>query len=1358
MDVSGKTVTAVTIETRSCSEVGSSKVEITSEAININDVASNNINVLYDDTENLNTVQNNLDDNGSLGVEAQTNDDICNLSLEAQVITDIESNECLNHEIQANTDNDNNIDLIRMGLPSDSLEPNEVDIRYAMQRGEFHPENIPSYARKCRDWQFLGSDSCSADKSERKSLEQCLTIQNRYSFSARLNLKLTTENRLCVIVFENVYDVRSVKTRRRIQELLSSFPPNSFTAYYSIGSQDIEILCRYSKEIGIEHQEFGNIFEGIHAVKILSAGDFWETRGYLYDTKFFGLIESPAVEKALKVFQHRCIELGEEKRLYDEEIKRMAAELATRPRENQEVEEAQQVAAKAATANVTHEEAATSDTATVTETPAEAVAEISGLDALYLISPGEPDADNVEQAPRTVTESEPPDVTETAVVTELSPVNAEIVTSERSDTVQVEETDQSRAVTGNLPIIDTVNSCSEAPDTDSLVDLNKQDDRPVEEILKEYGFIDVEPVSKQVYAEATSTPSIVSRLTDGLPTSPYQWISLEGMIHESTFVPEELTNMKIWICRCGKQPWSPNGKYMISPTAENECVTYDEAMAAVERYGYDGVSIMLMDSNDIWCVDIDHGINDGEIHPVAWRIIQELNSWTELSTSGSGFHIYVLAAKKDWLDWVKKKADALGAGIDLEIYPCKRHIVSTGRTLNDFEQLRRADEALEEMYNAYMAPSYKKYDDGVISEPPPPMTAEEVFDHLRKDKNGAKFIQALTSGDLSGFDTDDRSSIDFSIISKLCFYTIDPNIIKEIMLRSPIRREKWDTMRSNVTYLDYIIAQGLQRCKQHYHPNKKKQQDNQTQKPLSLQHYNDDFSFDYVTLSNVELNDIALSEFFGKTIKDVVCYSAFDKTFFIYNNIVWDASQQETVMTGMAKRFIKHCLSLCSLKIKTLENELKSGNDNDDKNADKKAELEKAYTLYNYYKGQSSFGARGKLIADVKNEIAVDHEQFDREPYLLNLQNGTFNLNTCELQPHRASDYLTQVTAAKYDPNATCLRFLKFIDEITLGREDIKRYLQKSCGYPLCGTNPLQCMVIAYGPLCRNGKSTLYNQLVRLLKDYAITCPIELITKSSGKGADAAHPELTQLLKKRLVYMSEPEKQYATLQGSLIKGITGGENLRARNLFTNKFLEFRCTALMVISCNNLPNINDLTLINSDRIKIIPFDRHFKEDERDTSLDDQFSTPEAMSAILNWMIEGYKMYVSEGLKPFKEMKSLLDAYEHGYDIYTQFIEENIRLRNDDSRNSNDASMRAVWDAGKYWLKENNYYVPTRRDFVYELQRAGIHIYRKNNQDFIKGILIISDSASSDSETSLSGALANFQSNGSWRKKPKTNNSH
>lgn len=652
-----------------------------------------------------------------------------------------------------------------------------------------------------------------------------------------------------------------------------------------------------------------------------------------------------------------------------------------------------------------------------------------------------------------------------------------------------------------------------------------------------------------------------------------------------------------------------------------------------------------------------------------------------------------------------------------------------------------------------MAPKYKKFDNATVSEPPPTCTADELMQLLKKDRAGSPHVLALTTGDTSGFENQNRSSVLWSILRKMCFYCDQPDVIKELLMNSQLDKTKWMRMTGNKPYIDYEISKALMAVKQHYHPSRKKATVAQQKKPLSLQAYEDDFSFDFQTLANVELNAIALSEFFGKTIKDVVCYSAVDKSFFIYNGIIWDASQQETVMAGMTKRFIKHCLSLCSLKIKTLENELKSGNDNDEKNAEKKAELEKAYALHNYYKSQSSFGARGKLIADVKNEIAVDHEQFDRDPYLLNLQNGTFNLNTCELQPHRSSDMLTMVAAANYDPNAECPRFLQFIDEVTLNRTEIKRYLQKACGYILTGKNELHCMVISYGKLCRNGKTTIFNALLRTLKDYGITCPVELITKPSGKGAGAPQPELTQLYKKRLVYFAEPEKINCTLQASLIKRITGGDNLRARNLFTNNFLEFKCTALMVLSCNNLPNINDLTLIKSDRIKIIPFDRHFKEGERDTSLDDQFSTPEAMSAILNWLIEGYKMYVSEGLKPFREMKSLLDAYEQGYDIYSQFIKENLRLRKDNNcSDPTDSTLKAVWETGKKWLKDNNYFVPTRRDFVYEIQKSGVELYRKNNQDYIRGFVLGGEGLYNTDYR----AAADIQkkSSNDWRKLPRT----
>lgn len=954
----------------------------------------------------------------------------------------------------------------------------------------------------------------------------------------------------------------------------------------------------------------------------------------------------------------------------------------------------------------------------------------------------------------------------TDILTELSPVkdNETVITYEKmtennNSIVEVENItpDQTNALTDTMPIVDNEYSCSEIPDTDSPVDPNipilteadliPKDDRTPEEILREYGFIDAEPVPEKLYTEVTSSPSIVRRLTDDLPTSPYEWLSLEGMVHENTFVPEVLKNMKIWIGRCGKKPWSPNGRYPIGSKDTKECVTYDEAIAAAEKYGYDGVSIMLMESNDIWCVDIDDCNKDGKIHPVAWSIIKKLNSWTELSTNGSGFHIYILADKKDRLDWNKNKKNALGAGIDLEIYPNKRHIVSTRRTLKGFDQLRRADKELEEIYNAYMAPKYKKFDDATVSEPPPTCTAEELMQLLKKDRAGAPHVLALTTGDTSGFDNQNRSCVLWAILCKMCFYCVQPDVIKELLMNSQLDKTKWTRMRGNEPYIDYEIRKALMNVKQHYHPSKK--QGTQKPKPLSLQNYQDDFSFDYQTLANVEMNAIALSEFFGKTIKEVVCYSAFDKNFFIYNNIVWDASQQETVMTTIAKRFIKYCLSLCSLKIKTLESELKSGNDNDEKNAEKKAELEKAHALYNYYKSQSSLGARSKLIADVKNEIAVDHEQFDRDPYLLNLQNGTLNLNTLELQPHRASDMLTMVAAANYDPNAECPRFLQFIDEVTLNRTEIKQYLQKACGYLLTGKNELHCMFMIYGKKTRNGKSTTFSILRDILRDYAVTCDVDMLTKPSGKGGGSPKPELLQLYKKRFAYFEEPDK-YSTLQGSLIKQITGGTQLSARGLFSNKIQQFRCFSKMVLSCNNLPRINDLTQIKSNRLKIIPFDRYFTEDERDLTLVDKFLEPEAMSAILNWMIDGYKMYVSEGLKPFKEMKSLLDAYEQGYDIYTQFIQEMLRLRKDNNRSDPmDATVKAVWEAGKKWLKENNYYVPTRRDFVFELQRAGVTLYRKNNQDYIKGFILDFEGSFNTGYKDVAEVIRK-NSNDSWHK--------
>ena len=52
--------------------------------------------------------------------------------------------------------------------------------------------------------------------------------------------------------------------------------------------------------------------------------------------------------------------------------------------------------------------------------------------------------------------------------------------------------------------------------------------------------------------------------------------------------------------------------------------------------------------------------------------------------------------------------------------------------------------------------------------------------------------------------------------------------------------------------------------------------------------------------------------------------------------------------------------------------------------------------------------------------IAVPSATFDRDEMLLNCPNGTVNLRTGKLQPHRREDYLTRIVSVPFDPGAGC--------------------------------------------------------------------------------------------------------------------------------------------------------------------------------------------------------------------------------------------------------------------------------------------------------------------------------------------------
>lgn len=105
------------------------------------------------------------------------------------------------------------------------------------------------------------------------------------------------------------------------------------------------------------------------------------------------------------------------------------------------------------------------------------------------------------------------------------------------------------------------------------------------------------------------------------------------------------------------------------------------------------------------------------------------------------------------------------------------------------------------------------------------------------------------------------------------------------------------------------------------------------------------------------------------------------------------------------------------------------------------------------------------------------------------------------------------------------------------------------------------------------------------------------------------------------------------------------------------------------------------MFESDRVKIIEFNRHFEETERDATLKDFFKEPEQLSGILNWLLEGLKKYKEEGLDAPKEVEQATREYQHTSDKIKFFLDTYI----EDAEMGANLSVKSLYDA--YWRMTN-----------------------------------------------------------------------
>ena len=141
-------------------------------------------------------------------------------------------------------------------------------------------------------------------------------------------------------------------------------------------------------------------------------------------------------------------------------------------------------------------------------------------------------------------------------------------------------------------------------------------------------------------------------------------------------IPLELTSRRQWVGHKSKQPMDPNTGYRASTTEPSTWGSFPQAIAAVERFGLDGVGFVFS-SDDPYCgVDLDDAIDaDGTMKLWARSVVERLDGYTEVSQSGTGLHVIVKATKPEG-----PNRRAIEDG-HVEIYDRARFFVVTGRTL-----------------------------------------------------------------------------------------------------------------------------------------------------------------------------------------------------------------------------------------------------------------------------------------------------------------------------------------------------------------------------------------------------------------------------------------------------------------------------------------------------------------------------------------------------------------------------------------------------------------------------------------------------------------------------------------------------
>jgi putative DNA primase/helicase len=317
--------------------------------------------------------------------------------------------------------------------------------------------------------------------------------------------------------------------------------------------------------------------------------------------------------------------------------------------------------------------------------------------------------------------------------------------------------------------------------------------------------------------------------------------------------------------------------------------------------------------------------------------------------------------------------------------------------------------------------------------------------------------------------------------------------------------------------------------------------------------------------------------------------------------------------------------------------------------------------------GRAAFADGVEKLAQAHRTLAVTHDHWDRDAWLLGTPGGTVDLRTGVMRPASRGDFITKQVAVAPASTADCPQWLKFLRQAARGDKKLIAFLRRYLGSCLTGDTSEHALIFLWGP-GGNGKGVLMNTVFDIIGDYSVNAAMDTFTATRG---DRHTTDLAMMAGARLVISTEMEegKEWAEAK---VKALTGGDPITARFMHRDNFT-FVPRFKLVISGNHKPNLRNVDPAIRRRLHMVPFLNKPKRVDKKLAVKLKQEAPQ----ILRWMIDGCLEWQQIGLKPPPVVMAATEEYFDDQDLMRQWIVECCEVRKEHSDTSE--NLYRSWSA-------------------------------------------------------------------------------